>query len=128
MIYIEINYQNGDSISTKFNGTFQEAQFYYVGKVFNIGTVSDNLQKCVSIRLLSASEPNMYKRSRNGKASVRFQCGLLNATVQLMDNGDGHVIISGFSTEVGKGAFADCEVEAITATGSDVLLWLPRKQ
>lgn len=51
---IKVNYSNGDSITTRFSGTVQEAIDYYVGKVFNIGVVSDDLQKCNSIEIIKA--------------------------------------------------------------------------
>ena len=48
----KINYENGDHSYTRMNATPEEAKAYYIGKVFNIGVVSDNLQKCISIEIL----------------------------------------------------------------------------
>jgi hypothetical protein len=49
MITVKCHYEDGDTTTTRFNGTMEEATQYYVGNVFNIGTVTDNLQKCVKI-------------------------------------------------------------------------------
>lgn len=52
MLTIKINYENGDYTHTRINTSVEEAQAYYVGKIFNIGVASDNLQKCTSIEIL----------------------------------------------------------------------------
>ena len=52
MLTLKINYENGDSRHTRINATPEEARSYYIGKIFNIGIVSDNLQKCTSIEIL----------------------------------------------------------------------------
>lgn len=49
MILIRCYYADGDSILTAFNGSYGEAESYYVGNVFNIGTVTDNIQVCNGI-------------------------------------------------------------------------------
>ncbi len=49
MIKIKCEYANGDVITTKFNGTYTEARDYFLGRVFNLGTISDNPQKCISV-------------------------------------------------------------------------------
>lgn len=54
MIKIKCYFENGDIIISKINGTIQDAEKYYVGKVFNIGSVADNLQKCIKIEVLEA--------------------------------------------------------------------------
>jgi ribosomal protein L21E len=54
MIKIKCYFENGDAIISKINGTIQDAEKYYVGKVFNIGSVADNLQKCIKIEVLEA--------------------------------------------------------------------------
>ena len=46
---IKVNFADGDYLFTRFNGSFDEAEKYYIGRIFNIGSVSDNLQPCVSI-------------------------------------------------------------------------------
>jgi len=65
---IKVNYANGDSITTRFNGTIEEATAYYVGEVFNIGVVSDNLQECNSIEVINdESERAIYLKAREGE-------------------------------------------------------------
>ena len=51
MIAVKCVYADGTVIRTKTNQTFEEAKEYYLGFIFNIGTVTDNLQKCVSVEL-----------------------------------------------------------------------------
>lgn len=54
MTYVKCYFKNGDVIISKINGTIQDAEKYYVGNVFNIGSVVDNLQKCIKIEALEA--------------------------------------------------------------------------
>lgn len=49
MITVTCTYANGDTVTTRFNGTPEQAQAYFVGQTFNVGTVEDNMQRCVSI-------------------------------------------------------------------------------
>ena len=49
MITITCTYTNGDTITTRFNGTFEEAKKYFLNRVFNIGSIRDNLQKCIDV-------------------------------------------------------------------------------
>lgn len=44
---IKCTYANEDEVITRFNGTLQEAEAYFLNQVFNIGTDCDNLQKCI---------------------------------------------------------------------------------
>jgi hypothetical protein len=53
MITVICNYADGDIITTQFNGTPDDARAYFVGQTFNIGSVDDNMQKCVSIAINS---------------------------------------------------------------------------
>ena len=52
MLTVKVNFADGDEIITRINATFAEAEAYYVGKIFNTGSVRDNLQKCISIEYL----------------------------------------------------------------------------
>lgn len=52
MINIKVNFENGDYSNTRINLTFEEAKKYYEGQNFNIGTIEDNIQKCINIELL----------------------------------------------------------------------------
>lgn len=49
---IKIVLENDDFFYTKVNGTKEDIEKYYVGTVFNIGTVTDNMQKCVKIEFI----------------------------------------------------------------------------
>ncbi len=52
MITVKAIFADGDSIITRMNATEQEARAYYVGRVFNLGSVRDNMQKCVGMEVL----------------------------------------------------------------------------
>ncbi|WP_180953868.1 hypothetical protein [Bacillus sp. M6-12] len=52
MITVKCYYENGDTITTGINATFEQAEDYFVGKVFNIGSVEDNMQTCTKIELV----------------------------------------------------------------------------
>ena len=49
---IRIIYEDGTTGATKINATEEEARRYYVGTVFNVGTVADVMKKCVNIEIL----------------------------------------------------------------------------
>jgi len=61
---VKVNYKNGDSITTRFNGTIQEATAYYVGEIFNIGVVSDNLQRCNSVEIVEEESDRTMLKER----------------------------------------------------------------
>ena len=46
---VKVVFANGDYFYTKMNGTEKEIENYYVGKYFNMGTVCDNMQKCIRV-------------------------------------------------------------------------------
>lgn len=52
MLTVKINYADGDSTIARINATPEEARAYYVGKLFNLGTVVDNMQRCTGIEIL----------------------------------------------------------------------------
>lgn len=52
MITVKVTFADGDSIISRMNATEQEARNYYVGKKFNIGSVTDNMQTCVNLEVL----------------------------------------------------------------------------
>ena len=54
MLYFRIGFENGDSLETGFNGTLEEAKAYYLGRVFNLGAVDDDMQRCNSVEQLLA--------------------------------------------------------------------------
>ena len=49
---IRIIYEDGTTGATKINATEEEARRYYVGQIFNVGTVCDVMKKCVNIEIL----------------------------------------------------------------------------
>lgn len=54
---IAVEFKNGDVITTTINGTEQEVRDYYaIGKVFNLGAVTDNMQPVKCIRKLIRAE------------------------------------------------------------------------
>lgn len=66
MLTLKINYENGDHNYTRMNATPEQAKTYYIGKIFNIGIASDNLQKCTSIEILEDdSKPGLNSMCEN---------------------------------------------------------------
>lgn len=49
---IKVILENGDSFCTKVNGTKEDIEKYYVGSVFNVGVVDDDMQKCVRVEFI----------------------------------------------------------------------------
>ena len=55
MLRVHINFENGDSFTTRFNGTPEEAaHFYKLDRLFNIGIVEDNIQPIKSLMIEKA--------------------------------------------------------------------------
>lgn len=46
---IKVVLENGDFFHTKVNGTKEEIEKYYVGTTFNVGVITDDMQKCVRV-------------------------------------------------------------------------------
>ena len=44
--------EDGDYFFTRFNGTAEEAKRYYIGQVFNMGTMGDKMVKCINIEVI----------------------------------------------------------------------------
>jgi len=127
MICIEVKYQDGDTSVTRFNGTFEEARSYYVGRVFNIGTVSDNLQRCTGIRLIPESGEADFKEASPKDISVGGLCKLINGRVRLVDNGNGACLLTDEASTVVTSKYAAFKVGTITAYDGVVFIWIPRK-
>ena len=53
MITVKCTYADGDTVTTGFNGTEQDARFYFLGQTFNIGLVDDNLQTCTAVEVVA---------------------------------------------------------------------------
>lgn len=49
---IKVILENGESFCTKVSGTKSDIEKYYVGSVFNVGVINDDMQKCVSVEFL----------------------------------------------------------------------------
>ena len=56
MITVKCTYADGTIIEADVNVTLEEAKDYFLGFTFNIGTVADNLQKCVNVELIGGNE------------------------------------------------------------------------
>jgi hypothetical protein len=52
MTTIKATFTNGESIITKINATNSEAKAYYLDNFFNLGSVTDNMQKCIKCEIL----------------------------------------------------------------------------
>lgn len=52
MIAVRCTYADGDTVTTRFNGTLAEAEAYFLGHSFNIGAVEDNVQVCTAVDLI----------------------------------------------------------------------------
>ena len=53
---VRVIMENGDYFCTAINGTKDEVRNYYIGKIFNVGFVHDNLQKCVAVEFLKGED------------------------------------------------------------------------
>lgn len=40
------------NFTTKINGTKEEILLYYVGNIFNCGTIKDDMQRCTGVEFL----------------------------------------------------------------------------
>jgi hypothetical protein len=49
MTNVKVTYSNGDTITTAINGTIEAAKEYFLGNIFNIGSVEDNMQTAVKV-------------------------------------------------------------------------------
>lgn len=54
MNVFKVTFEDGDWLTTGFNGTLADAEKYYLGQTFNVGLgPDDNLQTAVKVELLS---------------------------------------------------------------------------
>lgn len=56
MRHIKITYSNGDHTYTRINGSTEDIERYYLGKVFNLGAVGDNMQIALRVEFLDNEE------------------------------------------------------------------------
>lgn len=52
MLTLKLIFSDGDYLITRFNGTKQDAETYYLDRNFNVGTTADAMKKCVGIDFL----------------------------------------------------------------------------
>jgi ribosomal protein L21E len=56
MRHIRVTYSNGQSIETEINGSTEDIERYYLGKVFNLGVVEDNMQIALRVEFLDGKD------------------------------------------------------------------------
>lgn len=54
MVTIKATFDDGNSIVTRINCTIEEASAYYLGRMFNLGTVNDDMRCCVAVEEVPA--------------------------------------------------------------------------
>lgn len=47
-----VTFQDGTIFTTSINGTKETITKYYLNRYFNIGSVRDNMQKCVKVEVV----------------------------------------------------------------------------
>lgn len=50
---VKVIFANGNSMNTWFNGTVEEIKDFYIGNIFNLGVVEDDLQKAIDVEFLN---------------------------------------------------------------------------
>lgn len=50
--YVQITFEDYDFTVTKFNGTPEEIQQYYVGNYLNMGVLEDKYKLCIQAKIL----------------------------------------------------------------------------
>lgn len=54
MVTIKATFDDGNSIVTRINCTIEDANAYYLGRMFNLGTVNDDMRRCVAVEEVPA--------------------------------------------------------------------------
>lgn len=49
----KVTFSDGDFIYTRMNATLEESERYYIGNIFNLGTVEDRLVKGIKVEKLN---------------------------------------------------------------------------
>jgi hypothetical protein len=92
MITVKRIYENGDTITTRINGTFEDAQAYFLNRIFNLGTGADgepedNMQKCIKVeRPPMGMIVSVFKEQRLGDCTNH---GISSTVKQLTVIGEG---------------------------------------
>ena len=56
-LFVQVAFEDGDYIHTRFNGSMAEAAAYYeIGKVFNLGSVTDRMVRVTGIKIITRKE------------------------------------------------------------------------
>lgn len=50
---IKVTFDNGNSLVTSIHGTDEEIRSYYLGNVFNLGAVEDELTTAIKVEFLN---------------------------------------------------------------------------
>lgn len=97
MLYFKIGFENGDSFETGFNGTLDEARRYYLGHVFNLGAVDDDMQRCNSVEQLPTLEMALAAWIASG-CLVVLTDGTVSRRVSsvLVDDADLRLVVDGW--------------------------------
>lgn len=56
MIDLKVTFNDGDYFYTRFNGTREEAESYYLSRNFNTGSSGDRIRQCVSLEFLGGDD------------------------------------------------------------------------
>lgn len=101
MLYFKIGFENGDSFETGFNGTLDEARRYYLGHVFNLGAVDDDMQRCNSVEQLPTLEMALAAWIASGGLVVLTD-GTVSRRVSsvLVDDADLRLVVDGWQKAV----------------------------
>lgn len=101
MLYFKIGFENGDSFETGFNGTLDEARCYYLGHVFNLGAVDDDMQRCNSVEQLPTLEMALAAWIASG-CLVVLTDGTVSRRVSsvLVDDADLRLVVDGWQKAV----------------------------
>lgn len=101
MLYFRIGFENGDTLETGFNGTLEEAKAYYLGRVFNLGAVDDDMQRCNSVEQLPTLEMALAAWIASGGLVVLTD-GTVSHRVSsvLVDDADLRLVVDGWQKAV----------------------------
>ena len=50
---IKVIFEDGDFTYTTINGSKEDVRAYYIGTIFNCGTVEDEMKKCIDVEFLN---------------------------------------------------------------------------
>lgn len=89
-----ITFENGDHFSTGFNGGLEAAKAYYLGRIFNLGTDRDDLQRCNCVEPILSEQEKVAEALANNRpvfitdgTVTRQAVAALNGDAFRMDDG-----------------------------------------